>query len=89
MKTTQYTLYIEICENIIYDGEISKKQYQEYIKQMEYNLFEETAETKAELITADRKDCDTYEVQITHYNVGASHIVLKKFECKPGYMFSK
>lgn len=89
MKTIKYTVYIEICENVICDMEISKKQYQEYIKQMEYNLFEETAETKAELITADRRNHETYEVQVTHYNVGASYIVLSKIECKPGYCFKK
>ena len=89
MKTKQYKLYLEVCENIIFNGEITKKQYDQYIKQMQYNLTEETAETKAELIEEEQKSFETHDVHFVHYNVGASYIILSKFECKPGYCFKK
>ena len=90
MRTTKYTLYIEICENVITDLEITKKQYQETIKQMEYNNdHADEVETKPELVEDKFVDYDGCTQHITHYNVGASHIVLTKIECKPGYCFKK
>ena len=89
MKKIKYTLYIEICENVIYEGEISKKQYQETIKQMEWNkAHEDEVETKPELIEDKFKAYETFTQHKIHYNVGASHIILSKLECEPGYVFT-
>lgn len=88
MKKTKYTVYIEICENVVCDMEITKKQYMEYYKQLEKNIMNANKhEYPTELVSNERTEHETYIIHERMYNIGYSHTAITKIEAKPGYCF--
>lgn len=91
MITKKYMVYIEVFESIVCDDmEISKKQYNQFIKQLNENITTESPDAiQTELIEERIIEHAKYVEHELHYTVGCSHFVLTKLECVSGFQFTK
>lgn len=87
MKTVKYKLIVEVLDDVMVDMEISKKQYNDTLKNA--NSIQAEKSEDDYYIKVNVEDNGNHIVTTTQINNACTHTILIEYKCKEGYCFSK